>query len=140
MGRWAPGPDVSKHCGHLEAWPKKKIQGEMTEELHKVNASCQAWSFQWGRQEAHRQVVECIRTAASLHSSHPGTALRALDGGGCRVPARGALGWQFQASPRAGSSLSSLLSQSELWKPFSAAVAPPPDFCGFPMASLVARG
>lgn len=37
-----------------------------------MNASCQAWSFQWGRQGAHRQVVECIRTAASLHSSHPG--------------------------------------------------------------------
>ena len=74
-----------------------------------MNASCQTWSFQWGRQGGHGQVVECIRTAASLHSSHPGTALRALDGGGRRVPARGALRWQFQASPRAGSSLSSLL-------------------------------
>lgn len=70
----------------------------------------------------------------------PWTALRALDGGGCRVPARGALGWQFQASPRAGCSLSSLLSQSEPWKPFSAAVASPSDFCSFSVASLVAWG
>ena len=41
-----------------------------------MDISHQAWSFQWGRQGGHRQVVECMRTAASRHSSHPGTALR----------------------------------------------------------------
>lgn len=68
---------------------------------------------------------------ASLHSSH---TLGLPSGTGWRVqsPSQGALGWQFEG-PRAGSSLSSLLSQSEPWETLLRSCGP------LPLTSVVSQ-